>query len=89
MTKHTVSDQQASTSPRPGPTSSSPPVDTSDVMDWDLVIETPPPRPSGTIRQIDSRRPEPAAALERSHTLREGAANECVTKSRVELESGL
>ena len=49
MTKHTVSDQQASTSPRPGPTASSPPVDTSDVMDWEFVIETPPPRPSGTI----------------------------------------
>src|SRR5271157_1913981 len=50
MVKHTVSDPQASSQPQPAASSSAPPVDTSDLIDWDLVIETPPPRRRGTIR---------------------------------------
>lgn len=49
MVKHTVSDPQASSRPQPASSSSAPPVDTSDVIDWDLVIETPLRRPKGTI----------------------------------------
>src|SRR5271165_4051724 len=50
MVKHTVSEPQASSQPQPAASSSAPPADTSDVIDWDLVIETPPHRRSGTIR---------------------------------------
>ncbi|MGA2706435.1 MAG: hypothetical protein ABSH35_35905 [Isosphaeraceae bacterium] len=50
MVKHTVSDPQASSQPQPAASSSAPSADTSDVIDWDLVTETPPHCRSGTIR---------------------------------------
>jgi hypothetical protein len=50
VVKHTASEPQVSSQPQPAASSSAPPVDTSDLIDWDLVIETPPPRRRGTIR---------------------------------------
>lgn len=50
MIKHTVSNPQASSQPQPATSSSAPPADTSDIIDWDFVIETPPRRRSGIIR---------------------------------------
>ncbi len=50
MVEHTVSDPQASSQPQPAASPSAPPVETSDLIDWDLVIEPPPCRRSGTIR---------------------------------------
>lgn len=50
MVKHTVPDPLPSSQPQPAASSSAPPVDASDLIDWDLVIETPPRRRGGTIR---------------------------------------
>jgi len=50
MVKHPESDPQASSQLQPSASSSAHPVDTTDVLDWDLVIATPPCRRSGTIR---------------------------------------
>ena len=49
MVEHTVSDPQASSQPQPAASPSAPPVETSDLIDWDLVIEPPPRRRKGTI----------------------------------------
>ncbi len=50
MVKHTESDPQASSQLRPAASPAAHPVATTDVIDWDLVIEPPPRRRSGTIR---------------------------------------
>ena len=50
MVKHKESDPQASSQLQPAASPAAHPVDTTDVIDWDLVIEPPPRRRSGTIR---------------------------------------
>ena len=49
MIEHAVSDRQAATRQQPSPSTVALPVSAADALNWDVVIETPPPRASGTI----------------------------------------
>src|SRR5271157_4139663 len=86
MVKNTVSDPQASSQPQPAASSSAPPVDTSDVIDWDLVIETPPRRRSGTIcaSLVHTGRSRPLPVNEAGISMR--VANGSVSKGIGDIE---
>ncbi len=68
MVERTVSEPQAPSRPQPSAWASVPPVDASDAMDWDLMIETPPPRRRGTIQasliRTGRSRPVPADTVD-------------------------
>jgi uncharacterized protein DUF4332 len=86
VVKHTVLDPQASSQTQPVASSSAPLVDTSDVIDWDLVIETPPRRRSGTIRAslIHAGRSQPLPVNEAGIPME--SANRSISKGIVDIE---
>ncbi len=86
MIEHPEPDPQASCRLQPAAPPSAPPVDTRDVLDWDLVIETPPRRRSGTIRAslVHTGRSRPLPVNEVGITM-EGA-NGSVSKGIVDVD---
>ncbi len=71
MIKNRAAESIATTSLQPTAWLPAPPVDASDLIDWDFVIETAPRRPSGTIRArlVHSGRSRPLPVNERGISL--------------------